>query len=224
MKRLSRGAFVSFEGCEGSGKSTQARLLEETLRAGGFQTILVREPGGTAVGEGVRSLLLDPDRGPRTPRAELLLYLASRAELTERVIRPALAEGRVVIADRYVDASVAYQGGGRALGSGSVRRLNRFATGDLLPDLTFLLDIAPERGLERAAGRTVPDRLERESLAFHRAVRRAYRALARSSQDSGRFIVIDAEAPVPAVASRVSAAVVALLDQLSGKLHGADDR
>jgi dTMP kinase len=105
-----------------------------------------------------------------------------------------------------------------------VRRLNRFATGDLLPDLTFLLDIAPERGLERAAGRTVPDRLERESLAFHRAVRRAYRALARSSQDSGRFIVIDAEAPVPAVASRVSAAVVALLDQLSGKLHGADDR
>lgn len=169
--------LVTLEGGEGAGKSTQAERLAEALRASGERVVQVREPGGTATGEAVRALLLDPARGPSVDRAELLLYLAARAELTGTVIAPALARGEIVVCDRFIDASVAYQGGGRGLGVERVTALNAFATGGLVPAVTFLLDIEPEQGLARAAGRGRPDRIERESLAFHTRVREAYLAL-----------------------------------------------
>jgi dTMP kinase len=174
--------LVTFEGGEGAGKSTQATRLVDALRAAGEPVVQVREPGGTPVGEGVRALLLDPDRGPTVNRAELLLYLAARAELCDTVIAPALARGEIVVCDRFIDASVAYQGGGRGLGPERVTGLNAFATSGLVPDVTFLLDIAPREGLARAAGRGRPDRIERESLAFHERVRAAYVSLARAER------------------------------------------
>ncbi len=182
------GSLITFEGCEGSGKSTQITLLERALGARRIPTRVVREPGGTPAGERIREILLSAVEGPTSDRAELLLYLAARAELTARVIRPALEEGRVVLSDRYIDASVAYQGAGRGLGVDLVKELNRVATGGLEPALTFVLDIDPVAGLARAAGRSRPDRLEKEALAFHERVRQAYRDLATEP----RAVLLDA--------------------------------
>ena len=204
-----RGRLITFEGGEGAGKSTQIERLTGPLRDRGHTPITVREPGGTATGERVRDVLLDPDDGPTSARAEVLLYLAARAELTERVIRPALEAGRIVICDRFIDASVAYQGGGRDLGVDVVTSLNRFATADLVPDLTFLLDLDPEVGLCRAADRSQPDRLERETLAFHRRVRDAYRALGRDP----RFVMLDATEGADRLAETILTRTLALLDR-----------
>jgi len=201
---VARGVFITFEGGEGVGKTTQIARLVDRLRGSPdvpAEPVVVREPGGTALGEAVRALLLDPDAGPRSARAELLLFLAARAEITETVIAPALEAGRVVIADRYVDASVAYQGGGRELGAGTVSGLNDFATGGLVPDLTVLLDLDPARGLDRAGKRVhAPDRIEREPAAFHARVREAYLALADTLP---RMVILDAARPVDEVADAV---------------------
>lgn len=201
---MARGVFITFEGGEGVGKTTQITRLADRLRselAAPVEPVVVREPGGTALGEAVRALLLDPDAGPRSARAELLLFLAARAEITETVIAPALDAGKVVIADRYIDASVAYQGGGRELGAGPVTALNDFATAGLVPDLTVLLDLDPARGLDRAGRRAhAPDRIERESTEFHARVRAAYLALADTLP---RMVVIDAARPVDEVAGAV---------------------
>jgi dTMP kinase len=198
---MARGTFLSFEGGEGVGKTTQIARLAERLRDRGVDPVLVREPGGTALGEAVRALLLDPEAGPASARAELLLFLAARAEITDAVIEPALASGRVVIADRYVDASVAYQGGGRGLGRAQVGALNEFATGGLLPDLTLVLDLDPAWGLDRAGRRKLaPDRIEREDADFHARVREVYLHLARTVD---RVVAIDAARPVDAVAQDV---------------------
>ncbi len=188
---MSTGCFISFEGGEGSGKTTQIELLEAELVSRGIRTVVLREPGGTAAGEPIRRILLSREEGPRSGRAELLLYLASRAELTETVIRPALDDGRVVLCDRFIDASVAYQGAGRGLGMDLVRELNRFATGGLVPDITFIFDIDPATGLARAAGRSRPDRLEAEALGFHVRVRDAYREIATEE----RVVLLDATRP-----------------------------
>lgn len=190
--------FVSLEGIDGSGKSTQARLLVEALGEG---TVAIREPGGTEAAERIRELLADPGV-ELEPLAELLLFLAARADLTERVIRPALETGRHVVADRYSDSSVAYQGVARGLGVGEVIGLCETATDGLWPDLTLLLRIDPETGLGRADGE---DRFEQEGLELQRQVAVAYDEIAQIASD--RVVVIDAGGSVEEVHARVMDAV-----------------
>jgi dTMP kinase len=223
------GHLIAFEGVEGAGKSTQLELLRRVLeglggpedRRGGPQlsrpreVVVTREPGGTPAGERVRALLLDP-AAELHPRAEALLFAAARAELVERVIRPALERGAVVLCDRFLDSSLAYQGGARGLGRGPVEEVNRFATGGLVPDLVVLLDLDPGDGLRRRRGDR--DRIEAQDLGFHRQVRDTFRELAAA--DPTRFAVVDGSAPVPEVAARVHAAVLALLEG-SGARRGA---
>jgi dTMP kinase len=190
--------FISLEGIDGSGKSTQARLLVEALGGG---TVAIREPGGTEAAERIRELLADPAL-ELEPLAELMLFLAARADLTERVIRPALEEGRVVVADRFSDSSVAYQGAARGLGVGEVIGLCEAATDGLWPDLTLLLRIDPETGLGRADGE---DRFEQEGLALQQQVAAAYEEIAIIASD--RVVVIDASGSVEEVHQRVLEAV-----------------
>lgn len=190
--------FVSLEGVDGSGKSTQARLLVEAL---GGDTVAIREPGGTEAAERIRELLADP-AVPLDPMAELMLFLAARAEVTERVIRPALEAGRPVVADRFSDSSVAYQGSARGLGVGEVIGLCETATDGLWPDLTLLLRIDPEAGLGRAAGE---DRFEQEGLALQQAVATAYEEIAIIASD--RVVVVDATGSLEEVHARVMEAV-----------------
>jgi dTMP kinase len=201
------GVFVAFEGGEGSGKSTQARLLADALRAIGHEVVLTREPGGSPLGGAIRSLLLDPASAGLSDRAEALLYAADRAEHVASVIEPALSRSAVVVTDRFVDSSLAYQGAGRPLGLDDVERLNDWATGGLRPDLTLILDLDPAEGLRRAGGS--PDRLEAEPLAFHERVRAAYAVLA--ARDGTRYAVIDASRSAEAVAAAVLDAVGTVL-------------
>ena len=200
------GRLIAFEGVEGSGKSTQLELLRRLLEERGREVVVTREPGGTPAGERVRALVLDP-AVELHPRAEALLFAAARAELVEAVIRPALERGAVVLCDRYLDASLAYQGEARGLGRGPVSQVNRFATGGLLPDLVVLLDLDPAAGLARRP--RDPDRIEAQDLGFHRRVRDAFRDLAAA--EPGRFAVVDAAAPVEEVADQIRAAVLGLL-------------
>ena len=183
------GWFVTFEGGEGSGKSTQVARLAERLRARGLDPLLTREPGGTPLAEGIRALLLDPAHRVGA-LAEAFLMEAARADLVENVIRPALAAGRVVLCDRYDDSTLAYQGAGRGLDAGLLATLNRAATGGLAPDLTLLYDLAPEVGLGRRESSGGANRLDRESRAFHARVRARYLELAGA--EPGRFVVLDA--------------------------------
>jgi dTMP kinase len=196
------GVFVTFEGVDGSGKSTQARLLEDRLRADGRDVLLTREPGGTELGERVRELLLGGS-DEIAPWAEAALFAAARAELVERVIRPALERGSVVVCDRYLDSSLAYQGIARGLGVEEVLELNLRATGGLLPDRTFLLDGDPD-ALDARLG-AERDRLEREGDDFRLTVARAYRELAARFPE--RIVVLDASAPPEALADEVAQAL-----------------
>jgi dTMP kinase len=186
------GRFVTFEGGEGSGKTTQLARLAARLRARGLDPLVTREPGGTALAEGIRDLLLDPARRPGA-MAEALLMEAARADLVANLVRPALAAGRVVLCDRYDDSTLAYQGAGRGLDPGLLAVLNRAATGGLVPDLTLLYDVPPEVGLARresAAGET--NRLDREPADFHLRVRRCFLDLASAAPE--RWVVLDATA------------------------------
>jgi len=192
------GLFVTFEGIDRSGKTTQARMLCEAL---GKDAHAVREPGGTAVGERVRELVKDPSVEVG-PEAEALLFAAARAELVARVIAPALADGRVVVSDRYLDSSLAYQGAARGLGVEKVARINSFATAGLVPDLTFLLALDPRAAADRAGEL---DRFEAEGTALQASVLEAYEALA--ADDSGRWRRIDADRPVEEVHAEVLEAV-----------------
>jgi dTMP kinase len=193
------GIFVTFEGIDRSGKSTQARLLAEAL---GEEALPVREPGGTAVGERVRQLLKDTSI-TIGPAAEALLFAAARAELVAEVIRPALDDGKVVISDRFLDSSLAYQGAARGLGTEHVRRVNEFATGGLAPDLTVLLDLPPEAAAERAGVEV--DRFEEEGAGLQLSVRAAYEELAAAEPE--RWVRIDAARPAERVHADVLAAV-----------------
>lgn len=200
------GTFVVLEGGEGAGKSTQLVRLASWLRERGYDVVQTREPGATPVGAQVRALLLDPATTDLAPRAEALLYAADRAQHVATVVLPSLERGAVVLSDRYVDSSLAYQGAGRDLPLEEVEKLSRWATQGLRPDLTVLLDVDPAVGLARAGGR--PDRIEGESLAFHRAVRAGFLALAAAGPD--RYLVISADLP----AEQVHAAITARLAEL----------
>jgi dTMP kinase len=200
--------FIAFEGGEGAGKSSQISLLAEALTAAGHRVRQTHEPGATPLGQQIRALLLDSDRSI-SPRSEALLFAADRAHHVATVIRPALARGEVVITDRYVDSSLAYQGAGRTLVGDDVARLSRWATEGLVPDLTVLLDIAPLDGLRRVRGRDGDDgldRLEKENLDFHERVRAEFRRLADAEPE--RYLVLDASATTSDLAGKIALAVL----------------
>lgn len=197
--------FVVFEGGEGSGKSTQCGLLAEHLRSLGHEVVVTREPGGTPLGSRIRGLLLDPASAPLDARAEALLYAADRAQHVATLVRPALDRGAVVVSDRYVDSSLAYQGAGRSLSGSQVAVLSRWATGGLVPGLTVVLDVDPALGLARARGTGSPDRLESEPLDFHQRVRTGFLELAAAERH--RYAIVDAAAARELVAAEIRAAV-----------------
>lgn len=199
-----RGVFITFEGGEGCGKSTQQRLLARRLAATWRTVRSLREPGGTVVGEAVRSVLLDPEHTGLDATSEVLLYEAARAQLVAEVIEPALEAGEIVLCDRFYDSSTAYQGHARGLPLEQIEMLNRIATGGLVPDRTLLLDIDAALGVQRAT-RVSADRLEGEDLAFHERVRAGFLRVAAENPE--RFRVIDASGDVETVAARVTAAV-----------------
>lgn len=206
---MSTGLWVTLEGGDGSGKTTQAALLEEWLRGQGRTVLRTREPGGTEVGDLIRDIVLH-HRGDIAPRAEALLYAADRAHHVATLVRPALERGEVVIQDRYLDSSVAYQGAGRVLDPTEVRDLSLWAAGGALPDVTVLLDLDPAAARARLDAADKPfDRLEAEKAEFHERVRASYLALAAA--EPGRFLVLDAAAPADQLAAAVRARVAAAL-------------
>jgi len=191
------GRFITLEGGEGAGKSTLLAGLRAHLESRGVDLLLTREPGGTALGEAVRAIVLDPARRELCAESELLLMFASRAQLVRETIEPALAAGRWVLCDRYVDASYAYQGGGRGQPAERIAAIEQWACAGLVPDLTLLLDLPVSTGRARAAGRGAADRIEVEADGFFERVRAAYRA--RAVAEPRRFRVIDASQPAEAV-------------------------
>jgi dTMP kinase len=199
--RRRRGFLLTFEGIEGCGKTTQQKKLARRLRRLGYLVMETREPGGSAISEQIRAILLNVGNRGMNPRCELLLYLASRAQHLEDVIRPSLEKGAVVICDRFSDATMAYQGFGRALGSTAVRQLNRFATNGLVPNLTIVLDVPVATGLERKRKDGGLDRLDMERETFHETVRKGYRRIAR--QEPRRVRVVDGTAPIDEVSATV---------------------
>ena len=193
------GIFITFEGTDASGKTTQIGLLSEYLEKKGVPHIVTREPGGTAIGEKVRTIILDKENSEMLPATEALLYAASRAQLTGQVVRPALREGKVVISDRCLDSSIAYQGYGRNLGD-MIRRINEPAVEGLKPDLTILLKTDPA-AMRKRRDASLEDRMDSQKLEFHREVLRGYLTL--SQEEPERFFVIDGERPVDEIAKAI---------------------
>lgn len=202
---MGRGLFITLEGIEGSGKSTQAHLLSERLREHGLAVVALREPGGTPIGEGVRRLLLDREHSAMAAETEALLYAAARAQMVHEEVMPALAKGMAVVCDRYVDSSIAYQCYGRGLAREFVYDINHWATAALEPNLTVLLDLSVEEGLRRAT-LTGCDRIEAEAADFHERVRQGYLELAR--EHPHRIVTIDAAGSQEAVAERLQSVVL----------------
>jgi dTMP kinase len=221
MNREHSGFFITLEGGEGAGKSTLIQGLYDSLTARGYQVVFTREPGGCALAEAVRRLLLKRDTGVSIgERAELLLFLAARAQHVEELIRPALRQGRVVICDRFHDSTIAYQGVARGLGAEAVRSMSTEASGGLVPDLTLLLDIAPDEGLQRARGvhkaeaaTDGVDRMESEAIEFHHRVRQAYLSIA--AQEPHRVVVLDAHQESDCVFADARQAVLERLRSVS---------
>jgi dTMP kinase len=211
------GQFITFEGVEGCGKTTQIRLLADALKSSGRSVTLTREPGGCPISDKIRAILLDADNCEMTPSAELLLYAAARAQHINEVITPALASGNIVLCDRFIDATLAYQGFGRGLDMGLIKSLNETATGGCRPQLTILIDCPVEIGLERALARIEAgsatdrnhlreERFEKESIEFHRRVRSGYLKLAEESPE--RFVVVDGSGTAAEISARILAAVL----------------
>lgn len=198
--------FIVFEGGEGAGKSTQSNALADYLRARGHSVVCTREPGGTPAAEAIRAVLLDPANAGLDDRAEALLFAAARGDHAARVIRPGLERGDVVISDRYLDSSVAYQGVARGLGAERVAELSLWATGGLVPDLTIVLDVDPALGLARVVG---PDRLESEPIEWHARVRQAFLDIA--TEHPQRYLVLDGSRPAEDLAVEIAVAVSALV-------------
>lgn len=204
-----KGLFISFEGIEGTGKTTQARLLAEYLSRSGLVTMLTEEPGGTPIGKRIREILLNVEHKEMHPLTELLLYNASRCQHANEVILPALNEGKVVITDRFSDSTAAYQGYGRGIDINLLDTLDKVATGGLKPDLTFLLDIDVETGLRRNRGANKVDRLELETIDFHNRVRKGYLEL--SSKDPGRIKIIESSGTIEEIHAKIIDAVTGVL-------------
>lgn len=212
-----RGIFITVEGIEGSGKSTQLKRLSAGLKTSGRNVVVTREPGGTPLAERIRAVLLDPQEEGMDPIAELFLYAAARRQHVADLVRPALDTGAIVLSDRFTDATLAYQGFGRLLELDQLRLINHIATGGLEPDVTLIFDLSEVTGLERARARNAASnneqegRLEGEDLKFHRRVREGYLSLA---QTAPRYAVIDAEGSVEEVEARVNAAIAQRFPQL----------
>jgi len=204
---MSRGLFITLEGGEGAGKSTSLAYVREFIEKTGREVVVTREPGGTPLGERIRELLLH-GRDSICTDSEILLMFAARAEHLERVIRPALARGACVVCDRFTDATYAYQGGGRGVASERIRILEQWVQQGLRPDLTLLLDIPVELGLDRAGNRSAPDRFEREQRDFFERVRASY--LASAAREPDRIRVIDAAQDIPSVLGQLRAALTPL--------------
>jgi dTMP kinase len=204
---VTRGKFIALEGGEGAGKSTQARLLAEALAERGISAVVTREPGGTKGAEAIRALLLDPAGEGWNPRAEALLFAAARSDHVERLIRPALEAGRWVICDRYLDSSRAYQGGAGGLADADILALHRIGSEDLLPDLTLLIEVSPERAVERTSRRdgAEADRIGGRDAAYHAAVAATFRALAEA--EPARFVRIDGDGSREQTHARIMAAL-----------------
>lgn len=207
---VEEGRFITFEGPEGGGKSTQVQALAEALRAEGRTVLVTREPGGTPLAEKIRGLVRDERADPPVARSEVLLFLAARAQVVAEVIRPALARGEWVLCDRFADSTFAYQGYGRGIAVDLLRHFNDFATEGLVPDLTVLLDVPPEVSRARLAAReaataTAADRIEQAGAEFHARLRTGFLALAKA--EPARFAVIDASRPLAEVSRQVLAAV-----------------
>jgi dTMP kinase len=211
------GVLIAFEGGEGAGKSSQINRLAEELRTAGYPVLVTHEPGATAIGQQIRTLLLHSE-GPIAPRSEALLFAADRAHHVATVIKPALERGDVVLTDRFVDSSLAYQGAGRTLSVDELKRMSRWATEDLVPDLTVLLDLPPAVGLSRVAerDRSGPDRLEREALAFHERVRQGFRSLAGSEPE--RYLVLDATRDADSLAAAILRTASELVSSMPSRL------
>ncbi len=211
---MKRGLFITLEGPEGAGKSTNRDYLAGRLQKAGVDVVLTREPGGTPLAEQIRTLLLAPSAEPMAVDTELLLMFAARAQHVAQVIRPALARGAVVLCDRFTDATYAYQGGGRGVALERIALLEQFVQGDLRPDLTVLFDLPVAVGLARAAARGRLDRFERESGGFFDAVRATY--LARVQQAPERYCVLDAARPLVAVQQELDGLLAQWLEHLRG--------
>lgn len=199
--------FVSFEGAEGCGKSTQVRLLGEWLRDEGYDVLTTREPGGTRIGDQVRRILLEPAHTEMDARAEILLFSAARAQIVNQVIRPHLTAGGVVLCDRFADSTLAYQGYGHRLDLETLRIITRFATGDLWPQVTFYLDLPVEEGLRRKAGGNLAEwnRMERKQLEYHQRVALGYRELAQA--EPARWVILDALQDIEVIQSMIRASI-----------------
>lgn len=204
---MKKGFFVTIEGCEGVGKSTLLRGLEDYLETAGREAVFTREPGGAEVAERIRAVILDPENAAMTPTAELLLYAAARAQHTEEKIIPAVRDGKLVICDRYSDSTLAYQSYARGLDRGECLAADEIARRGVKPDLTVFLDLSPERGFARKGGADKGDRLEREKIDFHERVYAGFRAIAESDPD--RVVAVDASKSK----EEVLAAVVSLLKE-----------
>lgn len=213
MDLNAQGHLVSVEGIEGCGKSTQAALLRDWLEARGLPVLLAREPGGTSISEKIRDILLDPANASMDHRTELLLYLSSRSQIVKELLLPALSEGKIVVVDRYVDSTLAYQGCARGLDEKDIRLMNSFASRDLVPDVTFLLDLDPAEGFRRiGSGRgekAKGDRLEMEGLEFHRKVREGFLSIAEAEPD--RIILIRAERGIGEIQSEIERVLAGIL-------------
>ncbi len=207
----SAGSFITFEGIEGCGKSTQAKMLYEHLVEAGFTVVPTREPGATAIGRVLRETLLSSEFPEMDSRSELLLFAASRAQHVTEVLRPSLAAGKIIVCDRYVDSTIAYQAYGRGLPVTEVRRISDWASGGLMPDLTFLFDLPVEQALERLRPGEM-DRIELADIAFHRLVQEGFRSLAKFYPE--RFRVLDATQPVKIIHKQVIAAVSSFFDAI----------
>jgi len=210
------GVFITFEGPEGSGKSTQIERLADHLQAAGYDVLTTREPGGTSIGDQIRAVLHDVNNTAMVAEAEILLYSASRAQLVGQLIRPALKRGTVVLSDRYADSTAAYQGYGRGLDLAALRQITQFATGGLAPDLTLYLDCPVEEGLGRkqralALGQGEWNRLDREAVEFHRRVRQGYLALIAA--EPARWLVLDARGSIEEIQEKIQQAVQCVLEK-----------
>ncbi len=205
---MQKGIFITIEGLDGSGKSTQIPYIRDFLEERGYDVLLTREPGGTTIGEKIRELLLDKNHGEMSAAAEALLYAASRAQHVTELILPALEKGKIVLCDRFVDSSIAYQGAGRQLDLGSVIDINRFATCGLEPDFTILLDIKPEMSLNRVKITKEADRLEQEKIDFYERVYKGYRDLAYMYPD--RIKIIEADKTIEEISREIESKLNAI--------------